>query len=75
MTLSVDTATNALVVLASTTLFDEVKELVETLDNSAGAGTRTVKVIGLTKTNSKTMQEALKSLFEQRSRGRNRSRE
>ena len=70
MTLSVDTATNSLVVNAAGPLFDEVKALAESLDASAGTGTRTVKVVPLTKTNSKAMQQALKSLFENRTRRR-----
>lgn len=68
MTLSIDTATNSLVVMAAGPLFDEVQTLVESLDSSAGNGTRTVKVVPLTKTNSKAMQAALKSLFEDRRR-------
>ncbi|MBL9123720.1 MAG: hypothetical protein JNG90_08815, partial [Planctomycetaceae bacterium] len=70
MTLSVDTATNSLVVMAAGPLFDEVKALAESLDASAGRGTRTVKVVPLAKTNSKAMQQALKTLFENRSRRR-----
>ena len=38
MTLSIDTATNSLVVMAAGPLFDEVKALAESLDASAGYG-------------------------------------
>lgn len=63
MTLSVDTETNSLIVLAAQPLFEEVQQLVEQLDQAADEPNRVVRVVPLKKTNSEIVQGVLDSLL------------
>ena len=63
MSIGVDARNNLLVVSAPEPLFQEVKALVERLDEAAlGSSSQTMQVVTLKQTNAEKVQEALKSL-------------
>jgi hypothetical protein len=62
MTIGVDTRSNNLIVVAPETLFEEVKQLVEDIDRSAGESTQAVKVVTLERTNIPSLQQALTAM-------------
>lgn len=63
MSIGVDQRNNLLVVSAPETLFQEVKALVEQLDQAAlGSSSQTMQVVTLKRSNPEKVQEALKSL-------------
>lgn len=65
LTVGVDKSTSHLVVWADDALFQEVKTLVESIDQAAQEARRTVRVINLENTNSLVVQGALGSLMPQ----------
>jgi len=65
LTVGVDKSTSHLVVWADDALFQEVKTLVESIDQAAQEARRTVRVINLENTNSVVVQGALGSLMPQ----------
>ena len=70
MTLSVDETSNSIVVLAPQLLVAEVESLIESLDTAAANPARTVRVVPLSKTNTATVEEALRTLLQQDSQFR-----
>jgi len=74
MTLSVDTETNSIIVLAAQPLFEEVRQLVEQLDKAADQPNRIVRVVPLKQTNTRIVQKTLDSLLKEVQRQRRRSR-
>jgi type II secretory pathway component GspD/PulD (secretin) len=61
---TVDAATNSLIVMAPAPLLEEIKELVNSLDQAAGENpARQVKIIPLTKASSTRVQEALDKIL------------
>ncbi len=65
LTLGVDTQNSQLVVSSSDALFQQIKELVATLDESSYQAQPTVSVYALNNANSAIVQQALGSLFPQ----------
>ena len=63
MTLGVDSRTSALIVSASDSLFKQVENLVQTLDDAALDARRTVKIVTLENTNSTAIQQAVSALL------------
>ncbi|TWT49881.1 Bacterial type II/III secretion system short domain protein [Thalassoglobus neptunius] len=63
LAVSVDTNTNQLAVWADEALFQEVKTLVESIDESARVANRTVRVVPLQNTSSAVVQTALGTLM------------
>lgn len=63
MQVSVDSNTNQLVVWADDSLYQEVKQFVESVDESARQARRTVRVVSLQNTNSSTIKGALGTLM------------
>ncbi|EAQ79125.1 secretin N-terminal domain-containing protein [Blastopirellula marina] len=63
MTIGVDTRSNALVVSAPDPLFDEVKLLVEQLDQAGSDSQETMQVVNIRKSNPETVQNALRSIL------------
>lgn len=63
MTLGVDRQTSSLVISSSQEIFDDVKELVETLDKNAMSANRRIQVVRLRSADPATIQESLTSLF------------
>jgi type II secretory pathway component GspD/PulD (secretin) len=59
MTLSIDVVSNSLIVMATPTLLEEVKGLVQSLDEAAAGAGRTIRVIPLERTNSEAVKKAL----------------
>ncbi|MCA9102606.1 MAG: hypothetical protein KDA63_15710, partial [Planctomycetales bacterium] len=66
LTMGVDEQTNSLVVMASTPLLDEIREVVASLDKSAEEAYQTVKVLPLESTNTQAVERALKTLTQPR---------
>jgi type II secretory pathway component GspD/PulD (secretin) len=62
MTIGVDSRSNNLIVVAPETLFEEVKQLVEDIDRSAGESTQAVKIVTLERTSVPALQAALSAL-------------
>ncbi len=70
---SVDNATNSLIVMAPAPLMEEILELVNTLDQTAGENpARRLKIIPLTKVSSSRVQEALDKILSSGSTRRSR---
>ena len=64
LTVEVDDLSNTLVVMAPTTLVEEIEQLVAQMDKAAaGDSTRSLKVIQLKKLNSKTLRKSLNLLM------------
>ncbi len=63
MSIGVDARSNSLIVAAPDDLFQEVKELVEMLDNAATESDEAMEVVPLQRTNSQTVQQALSALM------------
>ncbi|MCC9627336.1 hypothetical protein LOC68_02920 [Blastopirellula sp. JC732] len=63
MTIGVDTRSNSLVVSAPDPLYDEVKLLVEQLDQAGTDSQETMQVVNIRKSNPTTVQNALKSIL------------
>jgi hypothetical protein len=75
MTLSVDPATNSLVVLAPLPLLEEVQSLVLDLDRAADEKpARSLKIVTLKKANVESVEQALERVLQDRGSGRSRSR-
>jgi hypothetical protein len=64
MTIGVDRATNSIVVSAPPRLVTEIESLVRELDEQSDASRPTVKVLALTKTNTKAVRKALESMVQ-----------
>lgn len=62
MSIGVDPRTNSVIVAAPEPLFEEVKQLVEQLDNAARESTQAVRVVTLHKADLGTVEQALSSL-------------
>ena len=62
MTIGVDTRTNSLIVSAPQPLFEEVKQLVETLDQATTESNQAIRVVTLKKSNARTVQQALTAI-------------
>jgi hypothetical protein len=62
LSISADPRTNSLVVVAPDSLFQEVKDLVEQLDEAAGDSDQTLEVVTLHGTNSATIRQALSAM-------------
>jgi len=63
MSLGVDARTNSLIVYAPESLFQEVKEFVEGLDEAAmGSSNQAVEIISLKRSNAEAVQQALQTL-------------
>jgi hypothetical protein len=63
MSIGVDARTNSLVVSAPEPLFQEVEQLVRTLDEAAlGSSNQDIRVVTLKRTNAENVQQALESL-------------
>ncbi len=61
---AVDEATNSLIVMAASPLFEEIAQLVETLDEKAAEDpARRVKIISLEKANATRVQRALEQIL------------
>ncbi|QDT37941.1 secretin N-terminal domain-containing protein [Stratiformator vulcanicus] len=63
VSIGVDTQTSQIVVSANEATFNEISRLVETLDDSARAANRTVRVMSVNKENSLLIQQALGSVI------------
>jgi len=63
MTIGVDTQTSKLVVSANDSLFQQVKEMVEELDEAARQARRTIQVVNVNESDSVVLQQALTSLL------------
>jgi type II secretory pathway component GspD/PulD (secretin) len=63
MSIGVDSRTNSLIVLAPDPLFEEVRELVHSLDRMAAEGSEIVEVVRLSDSNPKAVQETLSRLL------------
>ncbi|UUO09128.1 hypothetical protein M4951_12625 [Blastopirellula sp. J2-11] len=63
MTIGVDARSNALVVSAPDPLFEEVKLLVEQLDQAGSDSQETMQVVNIRKSNPETVQNALRSIL------------
>ncbi|PQO44299.1 secretin N-terminal domain-containing protein [Blastopirellula marina] len=63
MTVGVDARSNALIVSAPDPLFEEVKMLVEQLDQAGSDSQETMQVVNIRKSNPTTVQNALKSIL------------
>jgi type II secretory pathway component GspD/PulD (secretin) len=62
--LSVEMKTNSLLVMASPEMTDQVKQLVEKLDQAAGGpSSRTIQIVPLKKTSSERVEKALEILM------------
>jgi type II secretory pathway component GspD/PulD (secretin) len=62
LSISADPRTNSLVVVAPDSLFQEVKDLVEQLDEAAGDSDQTLEVVTLQRANSETIRQALSAM-------------
>lgn len=62
MTIGVDSRSNNLIVVAPETLFEEVRQLVEEIDQAAAQSTQAVKVVTLERTSVPALQQALGAL-------------
>ena len=62
MSIGVDARTNSLVVAAPDSLFQEVKELVEELDQAAVDSAQTLQVISLERTSPQAVRQALAAM-------------
>ena len=75
LTVEVDDRTNSLVVMAPTSLFDEIKELVQQMDTAANDdSTRRLKVIKLKSLNIRSLEKSLDMLTGEGGRSRSRRR-
>ncbi|TWU09106.1 Bacterial type II/III secretion system short domain protein [Symmachiella macrocystis] len=75
LTVEVDERTNSLVVMAPTSLFEEIKELVQQMDTAANDdSTRRLKVIKLKSLNIRSLENSLDMLTGEGSRSRSRRR-
>ncbi len=74
MTLGVDRDTNSLVVLAAPPLFEEVKRLVEELDQAAIDSTQVTRVVPLRETSGEALYDTLRDLLRDSQRRSFRSR-
>ncbi len=63
MSIGVDARTNSVVVAAPEPLFEEVRSLVETLDQAASEENQTVQVLSLRNSNPETVREALGTIL------------
>ena len=63
LTVGVDARSNSLIVSAPDPLFDEIKDLVEQLDEEATSANEVTKVVTVNKANPDAIQKALSSLF------------
>ena len=63
MSIGVDTRTNSVVVAAPEPLFEEVRKLVETLDQAASEENQTVQVLSLRNSNPETIRDALGTIL------------
>ncbi len=63
MSVGVDTRTNSLVVVAPDALFQEIKQLVEQLDQAAVVSNETVRVVTLGRASPAAVQQALSNLL------------
>ncbi len=63
MSIGVDTRTNSVVVSAPEPLFEEVRKLVETLDQAASEENQTVQVLSLRNSNPETIRDALGTIL------------
>ncbi|QDT63622.1 secretin N-terminal domain-containing protein [Calycomorphotria hydatis] len=63
VTIGVDTQTSQIIVSANDATYNEIKRLVETLDESAREANRTVRVMSVSKENSLLIQQALGSVI------------
>ena len=63
MSIGVDERTNSVVVAAPEPLFEEVRQLVLTLDQAASEENQTVQVLSLRNSNPETVQAALSTVF------------
>lgn len=63
MTLGVDRQTSSLVISSSQEIFDDVRELVETLDKKAMSANRTIRVVRLRSADPAMVQNSLSGLF------------
>lgn len=63
MTIGVDTQTSNLVVSANDSLFQQVKEMVEELDEAARQARRTVQIVNVNESDTAVLQQALTSLL------------
>jgi type II secretory pathway component GspD/PulD (secretin) len=70
MTLSVDDATNSIIVMAPQALLTEVLELVHSLDEAAINSAQTVRVVPLKRTKADALERALRSSLRGSSRSR-----
>jgi type II secretory pathway component GspD/PulD (secretin) len=62
MTIGVDERTNSLIVSAPNALFEEVRQLVETLDQATSESNTAVKVVTMRRSNPATVQKALTAI-------------
>ncbi len=62
LSIGVDARTNSLVVVAPDVLFQEVKDLVDQLDDAAIDASQTLQVVTLQRTNSDTIRQALSAM-------------
>jgi type II secretory pathway component GspD/PulD (secretin) len=62
MTIGVDDRTNSLIVAAPNAMFEEVRELVETLDQATSESNTAVRVVTLKRGNPSTVQKALTAI-------------
>ena len=62
MSIGVDSRSNSLVVIAADPLFQEIKQLVEQLDDEAAESSQIMQVVTLEKTNLSALQQALAAL-------------
>ena len=62
LSVSADPRTNSLIVVAPDSLFQEVKDLVEQLDEAAGDTSETLQVVTLQRANSETIRQALSAM-------------
>lgn len=63
MSIGVDTRTNSLVVSASQPLFDEVEQLVRTLDQATQSTAQATRVVTLKRTSPQSVQQALSAMM------------
>jgi type II secretory pathway component GspD/PulD (secretin) len=63
MTLGVDRQTSSLIVSSSQDIFDDVKELAETLDKNAMSANRRIRVVQLRSVDPEVVQKSLTGLF------------
>ena len=68
MTVGVDTRTNSLIVAAPQQIFEEVQQLVSTLDQATGNSNSTVQVVKLKRGNTQSVQKDLTAIAGEKAR-------